>query len=225
MCLYRCVWQGSRGSFGRDWFYFNWSQDWLQAIHFHINETEVAAVTLADYRWAPFWRNKRIIIYSDNTVMVSALNKGTCRNDAIMRCIRSLFWLSASYNFQLTARFLPGVQNIAASRLGSPGHLETLWQYTYHSPSCICRSIRSFFCLTDSLTGDTFTACELDGCAIGASRTLPSRLDEEVLHYCANSFAASTSKTHSAQRSAFLKFCDEMKICPVPCLRKTWGDI
>lgn len=144
--------EGAGGSFDKDWFYFNWSQDWPQAIHFHINEKEVAAVTLAAYRWAPLWRNKHIIIYSDNTVTVSALNKGTCRNDAIMRCIRSLFWLSASYNFHLTARFLPGVQNIAAdsaSRLCSPGHLETLWQYTDHSPLHLHMSANTLLFLLD----------------------------------------------------------------------------
>lgn len=63
----------------------------------------------------------------------------------------------------------------------------------------------------------------MDGCATGASRTLPNSLDEEVLRYRANSFAASTSKTYSAQRSAFLKFCDEMKICPVPLSQENLG--
>ena len=100
--------EGAGGSFGGDWFYFNWSQDWPDANNFHINEKEVVAVVKAAYRWTPWWRNKRIIIYSDNTVTVSALSKGTCLREAVMKCIRSLFWLSASLNFHLCARFLPG---------------------------------------------------------------------------------------------------------------------
>ena len=83
--------EGAGGCFGRDWFDVNWSQDWQQALQFHINEKEVIAVAFAACRWAPFWRSKHIIIYSDNAVTVSAINKGTCRNDEIMRCIRSLF--------------------------------------------------------------------------------------------------------------------------------------
>lgn len=144
--------EGAGGSFGGDWFYFNWSQDWPQAAHLHINEKEVVAVAIAAYRWAPFWKNRRIIIYSDNSVTVSALNKGSCHNDSIMRCIRSLFWLSACFNFHLTARFLPGIQNIAAdsaSRLGSPGHLETLWQYTDRSPLHLHMSPKTFLFLLD----------------------------------------------------------------------------
>ena len=156
-CPIECVFtdacdEGAGGSFGRDWFYFNWSIDWPQASNFHINEKEIAAVALAAYRWAPFWRDKRIIIYSDNTVTVSALNKGTCRNDEIMKCVRSLFWLSASYNFHLTARYLPGVLNIAAdsaSRLGSPGHLETLWPFTDQSPLQLHMSANTLLFLLD----------------------------------------------------------------------------
>ena len=31
------------GSFGLDWFYFNWNQDWPKASNFHINEKEIVA--------------------------------------------------------------------------------------------------------------------------------------------------------------------------------------
>ena len=156
-CPIECVFtdacnEGAGGSFGRDWFYFNWSQDWPKAASFHINEKEVIAVALAAHRWAPFWQNKRIIIYSDNSVTVSALNKGTCRNDEIMRCIRSLFWLSARYNFHLTARHLPGVLNVAAdcaSRLSAPGHHETLWQFTDNSPLHLHMSQKTLLFLLD----------------------------------------------------------------------------
>lgn len=144
--------EGAGGSFGGDWFYFNWLKDWPDATNLHINEKEVVAVVLAAYRWAPCWQNKRVIIHSDNTVTVSALNKGTCRNEAVMRCIRSLFWLSANFNFHLSARFLPGVQNIAAdsaSRLGSPGYLQTLWPYTDQSPLHLHMSHQTFLFLLD----------------------------------------------------------------------------
>ena len=142
--------EGAGGSFGGDWFYLNWAQDWPHAAHFHINEKEVIAVTLAAFRWAPFWRNKRILIYSDSSVTVAAINKGTCRNDTVMKCIRNLFWLSATFNFHLTARHLPGIENTAAdsaSRLATPGHLETLWPYTDNSPLHLHMSHKTLFFL------------------------------------------------------------------------------
>ena len=156
-CPIECVFsdacnEGAGGSFGGDWFYFNWSQDWPQAAQFHINEKEVIAVVIAAFRWAHFWRNKRIIIYSDSAVTVAALNKGTCRNDAIMKCLRNLFWLSATFNFHLTARHLRGIFNVAAdsaSRLATPGHLETLLPFTDHSPLHLHMSPKTFFFLLD----------------------------------------------------------------------------
>ena len=44
-----CI-EGAGGSFGGDWFYLNWSQDWPQAKDFHINEKEVIAVALSAFR-------------------------------------------------------------------------------------------------------------------------------------------------------------------------------
>ena len=59
--------------------------------------------------------------------------------------------------------------------------------------------------------------------APGALRSFPASLDEEVLHYRANSFSANTSKTYSTQRSAFLKFCAHMRIMLVPLSQENLG--
>ena len=100
-------------------------------------EKEVVAVVLAAHRWSDKWKNQRIIIYSDNTVTVASINKGSSPNHHIMKCLHSLFWLSSLFNFHLTAKHLPGVKNIAAdsaSRLTIPGHLQTLLIYTACTP-------------------------------------------------------------------------------------------
>lgn len=147
---------GAGGIFGRDWFYYNWSQDWPQARNFHINEKEVLAVALAAHRWAPSWCNKRIIIYSDNSVTVSSINKGSSRNGAIMKCLRSLFWLSATFNFHLTARFVPGILNTvadSASRLHLPGFFEALLPHTDFSPLELHMSSNSVSFLLDRFPG------------------------------------------------------------------------
>ena len=134
------------GSFGQDWFYFNWEQDMPEASSLHINEKEVLAVVLAAQRWAKYWRNKRIVLHSDNMVTVSSLNRGTCRNKMVMQCLRRLFWLSATYNFHLTARHLAGYLNIAAdsaSRLHSPGYLQVLLPFTAYTPLWLHMSSQS----------------------------------------------------------------------------------
>ena len=138
--------EAAGGSFGLDWFYFNWAHDFPAASDLHINEKEVLAVVLAAQRWAPVWRNKRVIIYSDNTVTVASVNKGTSRNPMVMKCLRHPFWLSASYNFHLTSRFIRGIFNIAAdsaSRLHHPGHLERLLPFTGFTPFSLHMSFKS----------------------------------------------------------------------------------
>ena len=138
--------EAAGGSFGVDWFYFNWDQDFPSVSAFHINEKEVLAVVLAAQRWAPLWQNKRVILYSDSSVTVACLNKGTSRNPVLMKCLRHLFWLSAAYNFHLTSRHIPGIRNIAAdsaSRLHLPGYLEILLPFTAYTPMSCHMSLNS----------------------------------------------------------------------------------
>lgn len=147
-CVYTDACDGAAGGvFGQDWFYFNWSQDFPQADNFHINEKEVLAVAVAAHRWAPLWTSKRIILHSDNSVTVACINKGTSHNHLIMHCLRKLFWLSATFNFHITARHIPGISNIAAdaaSRVHTPGYLEILLPYTAYTPLVRHMSLKSF---------------------------------------------------------------------------------
>ena len=140
------------GSFGLDWFYLNWNQDLPVAESFHINEKEVLAVILATQRWASYWQNKHLIIYSDNSTTMASLNKGKSRNPVVMKCLRRLFWLSATYNFHMTSRHIAGIRNIAAdsaSRLHIPGYLEIFLPFTAYTPLHYHMSLWSLHFLLD----------------------------------------------------------------------------
>ncbi len=80
----------------------------------HINELECLAVYLAAKRWASEWRNLHIVVESDNTTTVAAINRGSSKSRRIMSMLRKLFWLSAKFNFHLTARFIAGKTNTLA---------------------------------------------------------------------------------------------------------------
>ncbi|CAC5424775.1 unnamed protein product [Mytilus coruscus] len=105
---------GVGGVYQNDWFYVNWAEDHPFALKLHINELEAFSVALAVKRWAPYWRGQRIIVHCDNAVTVSCINKGTSRNAILMSFLRELFWLSATYNFHLIAKHVPGKTNILA---------------------------------------------------------------------------------------------------------------
>lgn len=120
--------EGAGGHWGDLWFYCNWQTDMPKVTHLHINEKEVIAVALAAARWAPLWSNHRVYIFSDNAVTVASINKGTSRNNTVMGFIRYLFWLSAKFNFHITARHIPGQNNTHAdmiSRLHDPAMLSS----------------------------------------------------------------------------------------------------
>jgi len=96
----------------------------------HINHKETLAICLAATRWGHQWQNKRVIIHSDNQAAVQIINKGTTANDLIMYELRKLFWLSAHFNFHISAVYVPGEQNTLAdsiSRLHDPKHLLTFY--------------------------------------------------------------------------------------------------
>lgn len=123
--------EGGGAYFRGDWFYVNWRLDFPAANILHINYKEILAALLAIQRWAPCWRNSRVILYSDSQTAVSILNKGTCKEPLVMSALRETFWLSAHFNFHLTARHIPGKQNTMAdkiSRLHEQTHRARLFQ-------------------------------------------------------------------------------------------------
>ncbi len=88
----------------------------------HINEREFLAIYLAAKKWASQWRNKHLLVVSDNTATVAAVNKGSSPSKRIMAMLRDLFWLSATYNFHITAKWIAGVDNTLADA-GSRGNI------------------------------------------------------------------------------------------------------
>ena len=103
------------GFFDGNQFYCSWECDWPLVSKLYINSKEILAVFLAICCWAPCWQNKRIYIQSDNMCTVHTINRGTSRNPFLMACLRVLFWLSATFNFHITAWFIPGLTNTLAA--------------------------------------------------------------------------------------------------------------
>ena len=103
-----------------DWFYYHFGAESAALAGLHINHKEVLAVVAAAERWGHCWSNKHVIIYSDSTTAI--VNKGTTHSPIVMPYLCRLFWLSAIYNFRITARHVPGKENVIAdpiSRLHS----------------------------------------------------------------------------------------------------------
>jgi len=117
---------GGGAFYNGDWMYVNWARDLPAYSDLHINQKETLAICYAAKRWAPLWSNRHVIIHTDNIAAQSFINKGTTRTSHLMPELRHLFWLSAAYNFRITARYVRGCLNTIAdsiSRLHDPAHI------------------------------------------------------------------------------------------------------
>ena len=116
--------------------YTPWQQCWPSAAPLHINHKEVLALEPAATVWAPMWANKRIYVHCDNRSAVYTINKGLSKHPAVMDSLRRVFWLSALYNFRLTAVYYPGHCNVIAdsvSRLHERGGLHRFYGALFNS--------------------------------------------------------------------------------------------
>ena len=103
--------------FAGDWSYFHFGSESPVLSALHINHKETLAVVLAAERWAPQWVNRHVIIHSDSQAAVAIINKGSTCNSLIMGYLRRPFWLSAIFNFRITARYIKGCDNAIADAI------------------------------------------------------------------------------------------------------------
>ena len=54
---------------------------------------------MAARRWAHIWKNKHVVVYSDNSAIVAMINKGSSKNSTAMSWLRCLFWKSQDNNW------------------------------------------------------------------------------------------------------------------------------
>lgn len=83
----------------------------------NINVLELVPILVAARYFGHEWSNKHVLCFSDNTQVVSAINKGVSVNKMSMSILRELFWLRVYFNFYITARHIPGSCNIIPDML------------------------------------------------------------------------------------------------------------
>ena len=149
---------GGGGFFQGDWFYVNWATNYPCLANVHINLQETFTVLLALERWKDQLRDKWIIVRTDNTTTLSTINKGTSSNQLVMQWLRKLFWLSVTYNFRVTSRYIPTATNTlddAISRIHDPAHCELLVEQLTSGP------LNEQSCVTPHLSRNAFDALPL----------------------------------------------------------------
>jgi hypothetical protein len=92
-------------------------QERILAKELYSPHLEVYPMLMAARKWGSRWSGKHLIVFSDNTGAIAAINKGSVKNELVMSWLRELFWLSATHSFRVTARKIPGPVNKLADAL------------------------------------------------------------------------------------------------------------
>jgi hypothetical protein len=115
--------KGGGSHFYSDWLYVDWSCDVPHQSDAHINVLELEIVYQSALRWGRYWHGQHVLVRTDNTATLAAINNGTSKSVEMMHIVERLFWLSIQFDFRLSASFVPGKSNVLAdriSRLSSP---------------------------------------------------------------------------------------------------------
>ena len=99
---------------GSRWLHGRWPT-WLMSED--IGVQELVAVVVAVQVWSAALANHCVLVRSDNSGVVAAINSQSSRSPAAMRWLRHLFLLTVRHNILVRARHLPGVINAAPDAL------------------------------------------------------------------------------------------------------------
>ena len=99
---------------GRRWLLGSWPV-WL--CHLDIGVKELIAVVVPLHVWAAVLAHRCVLISSDNSGVVAAVNTQSSKSPQAMRWLRHLFLIAVRNNILLRALHVPGVQNVAPDAL------------------------------------------------------------------------------------------------------------
>ena len=80
----------------------------------HISIKELLPIVLAVRRWGPVWTNQRVLFLSDNTAVVTVINRQTAKYPQLMYLLRQSIVACLSYNICFRAKHIPGKTNVVA---------------------------------------------------------------------------------------------------------------
>ena len=89
-----------------EWFQFLWPR---QAREHRIAFLELVAVMLACAAWGSQWQGQLVHVWCDNQAAVLAISARSCKDPGLMHLLRCLCFMEASFQFQLSANHIPGV--------------------------------------------------------------------------------------------------------------------
>ena len=141
-----------------------------------------------------------MVCHCDNAAVVTIINSGSSKNPLAMQLMRSLFFMSAHFNFAISARFLPGSSNQLADALShnKPERFFSLHPQANQLPTPIpC---------TRTLANASTQSTRLD----------LKLLENDVQFFYAKGLAPSTLRSYKSGKDRYTNFCSQASIIPLP---------
>ncbi|XP_077985110.1 uncharacterized protein LOC144439750 [Glandiceps talaboti] len=122
---------GGGGLCDNQYFHCEFPQ-YIQVNDLHLNALELLAITIAVKLWGSQWSGMRIQVLCDNQATVWVINTGRARDKFMLACLRELWLVAATYEFELRAVHIAGTENRLADVL-SRWHLHPNYEREFKS--------------------------------------------------------------------------------------------
>ena len=101
-------------TYGKQWIQAKWPPSWKK---FHISVLELYPIFVLISIFAPLLRNSNILFHSDNSAVVTMINKQTSKNKPAMAILRKLVLTLMQFNVSMHSEHIPGINNVLADRI------------------------------------------------------------------------------------------------------------
>ena len=108
---------GAGGHCNQNWFLLQWDPTFIKKYRPSINFLELYAVTIGIFNWIHLFKNRRIIIFCDNTSMVHMLNNTTSGCKYCMVLMRMIVMECLNHNVKIRACYITSKDNVYADLL------------------------------------------------------------------------------------------------------------
>ena len=97
----------------------------LDDIHKSIGQKELWPILISCKRLGKVLKGKNVVVYTDNQSVRSMINSGRSKDIHAMSMLREIFWICFIYNFELSAKYVKGIDNVKADFLSRVYYFST----------------------------------------------------------------------------------------------------
>ena len=105
---------GCGAVWGKLWLHVQWPSSWTNVS---IAPKELAPIVFAALVFGRDLQNHHVLFQLDNSTVVAALHRGTCRDPRVMQLLCMLHFVAAHYGVTFTSAHLPGRCNTLADAI------------------------------------------------------------------------------------------------------------